>query len=59
MDVDPSYKNIEKFLCSLQWYMMNTKDFISCIGFKLKIENIDLVSFNGQSTTSRVSIKEY
>ena len=58
MDVDPGYKYIEKFRGGVQWYMMNTKDFISSINFKLKNENDNFVSFNGQSITFRLSIKE-
>ena len=58
MDVDPGYKYIEKFRGGISWYMVNTKDFISSINFKLKNENDDLVSFNGQSITFRLSIKE-
>ena len=58
MDVDPGYKYIEKFRGGVQWYMMNTKDFISSINFKLKNENDNFVSFNGQSITFRPSIKE-
>ena len=58
MDVDPGYKYIEKFRGGVQWYMMETKDFISSINFKLKNENNQLVSFNGQSVTFRLSIKE-
>ena len=38
--------------------MMQSKDIISSICFKLKNENNQLVSFNGQSTTFRLSIKE-
>ena len=58
MDVDPGYKYIEKFRGGVQWYMMETKDIISSICFKLKNENNELVSFNGQSITFRLSIKE-
>ena len=58
MDVDPGYKYIEKIRGGIQWYMMDTKDFISSISFKLKNENNDLVSFNGQGITFRLSIKE-
>ena len=58
MDVDPGYKNIGKIPGGVQWYMMDTKDFISSISFKLKNENIDLVSFSGQSITFRLSVKE-
>ena len=51
MYVDPGYKYKEKFRGGVQWYMMNTKDFISSINFILKNENDDFVSFNGQSIT--------
>ena len=58
MDVDPGYKYIEKFRGEVLWYMMESKDNISSICFKLKNENIQIVSFNGQSITFRLSIKE-
>ena len=58
MDVDPGYEYIEKFRGGVQWYMAETKDFISSISFKLKNENNELVSFNGQSITFRLSVKE-
>ena len=58
MDVDPGYKFIEKFSGGVTWYMMESKDIISSIGFKLKNENNQTVSFNGQSITFRLSIKE-
>ena len=58
MDVDPGYKYIEKFRGGIQWYMMESKDIISSICFKLKNENNEIVSFNGQSITFRLSIKE-
>ena len=58
MDVDPGYKFIEKFRGGIQWYMMDTKDFISSINFKIKNENGEILSFNGQSITFRLSIKE-
>ena len=38
--------------------MMENKDFISSISFKLRNENGEIVSFNGQSITFRLSIKE-
>ena len=38
--------------------MMDSKDFISGISFKLKNENNELVSFNGQSVTFQLSIEE-
>ena len=58
MDIDPGYKYIEKFHGGVQWYMMESKDVISSICFKLKNENNQIVSFNGQSITFRLSIKE-
>ena len=58
MDVDPGYKYIEKFQGGVQWYMMETKVIISSISFRLKNENGNLVSFNGQSISFRLSIKE-
>ena len=36
MDVDPGYKYIEKFCGGVMWYMMESKDIISSICFKLK-----------------------
>ena len=58
MDVHLGYKYIEKFRGGVSWYMVETKDFISSINLKLKNENGNLVSFNGQSVTFRLSIKE-
>ena len=46
MDVDPGYKSNEQFRGGIQWYMMEIKEFISSISFKIKNENIGLVSFN-------------
>ena len=57
MDVDPGYKHIEKFGSGVHWYMLESKDFISSICFKLKNENNELVSFNGQCITFRLSKK--
>ena len=56
--VDPGYKYVEKFAGGISWYMMDSKDFISGIGFKSKNENGHLVSFNGQSISFRLSFKE-
>ena len=58
MDVNPGDRYIEKFHSGIQWFMMEDKDFISNINFKLKNEHNKLVSFNGQSKTFRLSIKE-
>ena len=58
MTVNPGYKHVERFAGGIPWYMMETKDVISSICFKLKIENGNLVSFNGQSISFRLSIRE-
>ena len=58
MEVNPGYKYIEKFRGGVQWYMMEPKDIISSNCFKLKNENRNLVSFNGQSKALRLSIKK-
>ena len=58
MDVNPGYKYIEKFRGGVQWYMMESKDFIASNNFKLKNEIGILVSFSGQSITFRLSIRE-
>ena len=54
MGVDPGYKYLEKFRGGVQWYMMESKDIISTISFKLKTEINQLVYFNGQSITFRL-----
>ena len=53
MDDDARYKYIEIFTGGVPWYMMEKKDFISSINFRLKNENNEFLSFNGQSITSR------
>ena len=53
MTVDPGYKYVGKFGGGVQWYIMDTKDIISNICFKLENENNELVSFNGHSKTFR------
>ena len=58
MDVDPGYKYIERFRGGIQLHMMDTKDLITNINFKSKNEDGNLVSFNNQSKTFRLSIKE-
>ena len=58
MTVNPGYKYVERFFGGVTWYMMESKDIISSICFKIKNENNQLVSFNGQSVTFRLSIKE-
>ena len=58
MQVSPGYKFIDRFERGVQWYMMEAKNVISSICFKLKNEIIELVSLNGQSISFRLSIKE-
>ena len=58
MDVSPGYRYIERFRGGVQWYMMESKEIISSICFKLINENNQIVSFHGQSITFRLSIKE-
>ena len=58
MVVDPGYIYIEKFRGGISLYMLETKDFISSSNLKVKNENGGLVSFNGQSVTFKLSIKE-
>ena len=56
MTVNPGYKYVERFAGGVAWYLLHTNDFISSIYFILKNENGDIVSFNGQSVTFRLSI---
>ena len=56
MTVSHGYKYVQNLRGGLQGYMMNTNDFISSINFKLETENNE--TFNGQSITFRLSIKE-
>ena len=58
MTVNPGYKYVERFFGGISWYMMESKDIVSSNCFKLKNENNQLVSFNGQSVTFRLSTKE-
>ena len=58
IDVSPGYKYIHKVRGGVQSYMMESKDIISSICFKIKNENDQIVSFNGQSITFRLSLKE-
>ena len=58
MSVSPGYKYICRFEGGVQWYKMESNDIISSISFKLKNEDGDLVSFNGQSLSFRLIIME-
>ena len=59
MDVNSGFRYIEKLCGGVQWYMLESKDIISSISFRLQNENGTLVSFNGQIITFRLSIKEF
>ena len=59
MDINPAFKYVHKCRSGVQWYMMESKDIISNICFKLKKENNRLVSFNGQSIIFRLSTKKF
>ena len=58
MDINPGFKYVHKFRGGVKWYMVESKDIISSICFELKNENNQIVSFNCQSITFRLSIKE-
>ena len=58
IDVAPGYKYIVNFRRGAQWYMMESKDFISNISFELRNGNESLVSIFGQSFPFRLSTKE-
>ena len=47
MTVNPGYKYVERLFGGITWYMMESKDIISSVCFKLKNEYNQLVSFNG------------
>ena len=58
MQVSPGYKIVNGFDGGVQWYMMESKDVISSFNFRIENENGNLVSFNGQSISFRLSIRE-
>ena len=58
LNANSVYKFVERFSVGITWYMMETKDGFSRISLKVKNENGNLVSFNGESITFRLSIKE-
>ena len=59
MDVDPGDKYIEKFRDFIQLFIMCSNNVILKISFILKNANGILVSFNGQSISSRITIKDF
>ena len=56
--VDPGYKYMEKLRGYFQRFTMESRDFISSKHFKLKIENGNLVSFNGGKVTFLLPMKQ-
>ena len=59
MDVDPVYKYIEKFRGGVQWYMMESKDIISSICFKLKNENNQMYPSTDKALLSDYQSKQF
>ena len=57
MNINPGFKFVKKIFVGVTWYMMERKDIVSSNCFKSKIEINQLVSFNGQSITFRLSIE--
>ena len=58
IDVDPGCIFFQNIRGGFQWFKIESKDIISSICFKIRNENGRLVSFNVQSVTFRLSIKE-
>ena len=58
MKVSPGYKFVNRFDGGVQWYMMESKDVISRSTFGIKNKSGNLVSFNGQSISFGLSIRE-
>ena len=57
-DVHPGYKDIKRIRGGVQWYMIESRDFISIISFKAEKEKGNFVSFNGQSIAFTLSMKQ-
>ena len=57
LDVYPAVGKIENFR-GVQWYMMESKDFVSSITFILTKENNELFFFIRRSMTLRLSTKD-
>ena len=53
--LNPGFKYIEKFRVGIQWFKMDSKEFISNISFESKNDNGDIVSCNCQSKTFRLT----
>ena len=58
MKISPRHKYTANVRDAVQWYMLKNEDFVSSVSFELRSENNEIVSFNGQSITFRLSIKE-
>ena len=58
MTVDPGYIYAEPFAGGISWYMMETKVLLSNTSSKVNNENRNLVSFNGQNITFRLSSRQ-
>ena len=58
MDVDPGYKFFEKIRAGLQWFMLESKDFISNVSVFINNEIGNLIYVNSQSNTFRLSFKQ-
>ena len=58
MTVNLVYKNVKAFAGGITWYMMETRDVISSFSFKLKYESDELVIFEGQNISFRLSTNE-
>ena len=59
LTANPGYEHVESFARGITWYKTETKDVFSGTSFKLKNENNELVSFNSQTISFRLSIKEH
>ena len=59
MDVDPGYKYIDKILSGVQWYMMESKDFVSSINFKLKMKIVNWSHLMVKALLSDYRLKKF
>ena len=59
MDVDPGFKYIEKFRGGFHWYMLESKDFIGTLSFKLEKEKRNLVSLTEKVLSLDYHIKKF
>ena len=58
MDAYPGFNYFEKFREGIQWFMMESKDFISNFILGLENDNGKSVSFNSQNITLRLTIQK-